>query len=264
MQNKIVKMTRATLAMMVIAWLGTLPALGLDCLSAVKEDSWFWAGTAQKDIQTCLNDGGDVHAKNEKGETLLHWVARWIGDPELVVNLLDAGADVNARDKNGETPLHFAVQINKSIEVSTILLQAGADRLARNKNGETLLHKAAWNRNPTIMIGLLKSDFDVHARDTFGRTPFHFVASSNNTPEAIKIFLDNGADINVRDKQGETPLHGAAQWNKTPETIIALLKAGADAKAKNSNGKTPLDLAEENEDIKGTKAYWALNDALYK
>ena len=31
MQNKIVKMTRATLALMVIAWLGTLPALAQGC-----------------------------------------------------------------------------------------------------------------------------------------------------------------------------------------------------------------------------------------
>ena len=42
-----------------------------------------------------------------------------------------------------------------------------------------------------------------------------------------------------------------------------LLDAGADAKAKNKEGKTPWDLAQGNEGLKGTKAYWALNDAQY-
>jgi len=31
--------------------------------------------------------------------------------------------------------------------------------------------------------------------------------------------------------------------------------------AKDEDGKTPWDLAQENEELKGTKGYWALNDA---
>ena len=34
-------------------------------------------------------------------------------------------------------------------------------------------------------------------------------------------------------------------------------------RAKDKYGKTPWDLAQENEKLKGTKAYWALNDAQY-
>jgi hypothetical protein len=41
------------------------------------------------------------------------------------------------------------------------------------------------------------------------------------------------------------------------------LTVGADAKAKNKEGKTPWDLAKKNEKLKGTKGYWALNDAQY-
>ena len=48
-----------------------------------------------------------------------------------------------------------------------------------------------------------------------------------------------------------------------PGVIQPLLDAGADAKAKNKDGKTPWDLAQENEKLKGTKGYWALNDAQY-
>ena len=66
----------------------------------------------------------------------------------------------------------------------------------------------------------------------------------------------------VRDVSGSTPLHWAA-LHDAPASIQALLAAGADAKAKDKDGETPWALAQENEKLKGTKAYWALNDAQY-
>jgi ankyrin repeat protein len=69
----------------------------------------------------------------------------------------------------------------------------------------------------------------------------------------------------ARDQYGGAPLHKAADCNYDcmPGVIQALLAAGADAKAKNKEGKSPWDLAQENEELKGTKGYWALNDAQY-
>ena len=46
-------------------------------------------------------------------------------------------------------------------------------------------------------------------------------------------------------------------------TISFLLAAGASVMAKDEDGNTPWDLAQENKNLKGTKAYWALNDAQY-
>ena len=45
--------------------------------------------------------------------------------------------------------------------------------------------------------------------------------------------------------------------------IKALLAADGDAKAKNKEDKTPWDLAQGNDQLKGIKSYWALNDAQY-
>jgi ankyrin repeat protein len=66
----------------------------------------------------------------------------------------------------------------------------------------------------------------------------------------------------ARDKFGLTPLHRTAQ-SGNPANIKALLAVGADAKAKDEESKTPWDYAQENEKLKGTKGYWALNDAQY-
>ena len=82
------------------------------------------------------------------------------------------------------------------------------------------------------------------------------------TTADLQAELSGGADVMARDDFGRTPLHNAAQFG-TPEVIQALLAAGEDAKAKDEKGKTPWDLAQENEKLKGTKGYWALNDAEY-
>ena len=78
----------------------------------------------------------------------------------------------------------------------------------------------------------------------------------------VQAEIDAGADVMARDEDGFTPLHWAAEMG-TPANIQVLLDAGADGKAKNKNGETPWDSAQENEELKGTKAYWALNDARY-
>ena len=102
---------------------------------------------------------------------------------------------------------------------------------------------------------------DVMARDKFGMTPLH-TAASRGTPATIQALLAAGSDVMARDEDGRTPLHRTAQ-SGTPANIKALLAAGADAKAKNKEGKTPWDLAQGNDQLKGIKSYWALNDAQY-
>lgn len=79
----------------------------------------------------------------------------------------------------------------------------------------------------------------------------------------ITTLLKAGADLKARDKDGLTTLMNAALTNQNPEVIVALLKAGANAKAKDSAGNTAFDYAKANEKLKGTAAYWKLNEARY-
>ncbi len=194
MQNKIVNMFRATLAVIVLTCLTALPATAQGC-DWTEKYSVYWETMTLKQIQTCLANG----------------------------------TDVNTRGINGITALHF-IAVFKNPEMITILIQAGAN---------------------------------VHARDKDGYTPLHLAASANQNPEIITILINAGSDVNVQSHNKETPLHRAAIWNENPKVIMALLDAGADGKAITKDGKVPFDYAEENEHLKDTPAYWALNDARF-
>ena len=74
-----------------------------------------------------------------------------------------------------------------------------------------------------------------------------------------KFYSEEIVWISSRSRSGETPLHEA----ETAEIAKVLLKAGANAKAKNKNGKTPFEVAKRGGRLKGTDAYWLLNDAQY-
>ena len=71
------------------------------------------------------------------------------------------------------------------------------------------------------------------------------------------------ADVNARNEFGWTALMYAAEAGAA-ETVRILLKAGADASVKDTDGKTAWDHAQDNEKLKGTDAYWMLNDARFK
>ena len=103
------------------------------------------------------------------------------------------------------------------------------------------------------------------ARDQRGWTPLH-LAARWGTSGNIQTLLNNGANLMSRDQVGWTPLHHTVQWETVrsgdkASVITALLEAGADVKAKDQDGKTPWDYAQKT--LKGTKGYWALNDAQY-
>ncbi|MGO8693737.1 MAG: ankyrin repeat domain-containing protein [Rectinemataceae bacterium] len=153
------------------------------------------------------------------------------GSLQDVKAAVDKGADVNARDPaNGWTPLMYAARYNQNPEVLNVLLKAGAK---------------------------------VDARADDGSTPLMCAALINANPEVISALLKAGADVNARSKgQGWTALICAASFNDNPEVIATLLRAGANEKVKDSTGRTAFDRARSNDDIKGTKTYWELKNAL--
>ena len=143
-----------------------------------------------------------------------------------------ATVDVNSRDEDGLTPLHKAAALGTPANVA-LLLKAGANVNARTEDGETPLCKAVFFNTVTSRV------------------------AAN-----IPILLKAGADVNPRAENGRTPLHWAASRG-TPADVAVLLDAGADVKIQDDYNATPFDRAKDNEKLKGSDAYWRLNDARF-
>jgi ankyrin repeat protein len=215
-------------------------------------------------IRALLDAGADVNARDIKGFTPLIIAAQY-NNPEVINTLLEAGGEVNAKTEDGITPLMLAALDNENHEVIRVLLDAGADVNARDIEGFTPSMLGVWdNENPEVIRMLLDAGADVNAININGWTSLMFAARDNKNPEVIRVLLDAGAEVNAKKRDDWTPLMLAASDNENPEVIRVLLKAGADGSIKNFWGKTALDYAKENEALKGTKAYWELNDASYK
>ena len=131
--------------------------------------------------------------------------------------------------------------------------------------GATLLHMAAgFGSDPYMIKALIEAGADPGARTEIGATPLHAAAVMNSNPFVITALIEGGASPGARAESGVTPLHAAAHYNANPSVITALIEGGADPGARDDDGKVPFDYAKENEALKGTDAYWLLNEARFE
>jgi len=211
-------------------------------------------------VKVLLENGADIHARNEYGWTALMWAAAMNPNSGVAKALLEAGADVNAKEKDGKTALFYAVGKN-SIKV---LLAGGADIDARDKDGKTALMYAAGkdNANPEVVKALLENGADVHARDKDGKTALMW-AANNLKPKRVKMLLEGGANVRAVDKEGHNAIWWAQQKGSiAPQKIIIqllekyaflelcehgtvdevrkALDSGSNANARDTEGKTAL------------------------
>ena len=110
----------------------------------------------------------ELNVSDHRGWTPLHSAARYNGDPNVLLALVNAGAVVDAKDRSGDTPLHWAAAENANVDVVTSLISAGADVNARDRYGWLPIHTAAdRNPNPEILDALLAAGAQHHKRAYF-------------------------------------------------------------------------------------------------
>ena len=212
---------------------------------------FFEAATLER-VTECLRTGADPKARDQRGNTPLHWAAWANKNPAVVDTLVKVGADPNARDKDDETPLHGAAWANKNPAVAAALLKAGADPNARNKKGRTPLNLAVRYKNSPAVAALLKAAAEPVART--GKTGPLLRKTAANSAE-------NVGKVPAKDPKAEASRASAAPgkemektttascegWNTydflktaTVESVTRCLKAGADPNARDKDDETPL------------------------
>lgn len=111
-------------------------------------------------IQLLVEQGADVHARDNHGWSPLHRAVLW-DHIQVVQFLINKGADVNAADLDGFTPLHLAAKWDH-FESAEYLIKAGANVNATTNRFEpgftvrTPLELAFLNRRTKVARVLRK------------------------------------------------------------------------------------------------------------
>jgi ankyrin repeat protein len=139
-----------------------------------------WSAT----VETLLNNGADIEAKNEDGSTPLDWAAAF-AQTDILKQLIQRGARTRVTDRYGNTPLISAAcecavaTMNSAYDVMRILLDQGANVNARNKEGKTALMMASgMTGDAAILDLLLKNGADPQAKDHKGNTALSLAKQS--------------------------------------------------------------------------------------
>lgn len=182
-----------------------------------------------------------VKARNEKGETPLHWAAK-MGRVDIARRLLSKGADINAKAYHDFTPLHWAtIYPPPKKDMVEFLIAHGADMNAkRDENGITPFFGAVTYRSKEVLVFFISKGVDVNAEVVEGQSPLHHAAIMG-WEEGIEILLAAGANIRGKGTQGREALAFAICAGKG--TTGLLIAKGADVNARDEAGRTALHWA---------------------
>jgi ankyrin repeat protein len=188
----------------------------------------------------------NLHVKLQSGDSLMHKAAN-AHDYLTLKYLLENKGDVHSKNAKGETPLYLALLPAKNWNVRhtvEMLLKAKAGNTVTHDHS-TLMHAIAKSgRSDILKLVEEKTKLTVNAEDQQKRTPLFFVKSVSMATELIA----RGAEVNWVDANKETPLHAAfrTQNTKLIKTLLKNIPASEFAEVinqANNEGVTVLHLA---------------------
>ena len=200
----------------------------------------------------------DEYRVNQRGDTLLHFVAACGRHKPLKVLIDQYGFDINCRNFAGDTPLICAVRSGRGGNAIILLQTYKANAALAANNGETAMHWVIAFPDASVRpltLDLIKQGADVDAMTTerichsnyngtldndfqMPGTPLAWAVNRNRT-EAVKVLLEHGASP-YYDGSTEVigPLNWAAHFHRTAclELIVAAIKSRFMAKAAAAGG----------------------------
>ena len=218
-------------------------------------------------IRRLINDGANIHVRDNLGNTLLHYLAsspppkhtrsdmfRLQSIMDIINILITSGADINARNNLGKTPKDMSSRFYtvkrtsrysrtlktvsvKNVHIESIFKKVGAltaDELLQQELNLKLLF-AVIDSDVEAVKSLITDGADINIRDNFSNTLLHYA----KTERITNTLIEAEADIDAINNLGNTPLHddSIGRYGRA----LALIKAGANVSAKNNAGKAPID-----------------------
>ena len=143
------------------------------------------------------------------------------------IYILFSGTPVSAQDNESEITfppqlIFYAVYLG-NIELLEQILETSPDIDLRCDLGGTALHMAVLQSNPEVIRLLLDHGYDKDAVSSFkGYTPLHYSVWLNNV-DAVRMLVAYNADRNIRSSEGQTPQDMAAREGKR-EILLVLAR----------------------------------------
>lgn len=190
-------------------------------------------------IKYLLDNGADIRATDEDGQTPLHYLVQKFRKDAIDVAclLLDHGAEIEELDDLGRTPLHHAVGTPSNIDIVKFLLDQGANLLAISSYSRPTLDYAISGADYDILKLLFDLEANVNYLCKNGEQAMHSAGESCN-PRLIKLLVNYEAEVNVVDNFNISPLYVCVLRNKRESSKMFL-----DCGALVSCGKSPLNVA---------------------
>ncbi|KAJ6781041.1 hypothetical protein PWT90_04781 [Aphanocladium album] len=146
----------------------------------------------------------DPDLQDTSGWTPLMIAASVPESDDVIKVLIKAGADINAKNNSGQTALHF-VASKKNLDTAKLLLEHKASTRVKDRRGQYPVHRAAAVGSVPMCLLLLKKLSPTNPQDIEGYTPLHHAVAEGHGDTAVAL-LKEGADATIKNSEGELAL----------------------------------------------------------
>ncbi|KAM0275766.1 hypothetical protein ACHAQH_007427 [Verticillium albo-atrum] len=161
------------------------------------QDAVSLAAMVDKFFTNYIEDTDPAKQDSTKSSLLTHALSRT--SLRAANFFIDEGANVHFRNDEGETPLLYLPRIipghandtynNRFLDVASQLVDRGADPFATDLKGHNLCHKAASHGNAKLMEWALQKRVSPTLRNAHARTPLVLAVERGST-DCVRVMLD--------------------------------------------------------------------------